>query len=158
MVVCGVFVVLLVASVLASMRWLLCGGDGSKKSKPTFSKKCPAREFISITVLIFSQRRTENSQMCPNYPHRSGQRHQRICKRPGARHGEQTRPPSTPRQCSRVEHGVWSIASLGNCQAFDELEGLFAPSSSRLKGDHNKATSVTPQELNVLPLFLLPRS
>ena len=31
--ICAVFVVLLVASVLASMRWLLCGGDGSKKKK-----------------------------------------------------------------------------------------------------------------------------
>ena len=31
MLVCVVFVVLLVASVLASMRWLLCGGDDSKK-------------------------------------------------------------------------------------------------------------------------------
>ena len=30
-VVCVVFVVLLVASMLPSMRWLLCGGDGSKK-------------------------------------------------------------------------------------------------------------------------------
>ena len=28
-----VCVVLLVASVLASVRWLLCGGDGSKKEK-----------------------------------------------------------------------------------------------------------------------------
>ena len=31
--VCVVFVVLLVASVLASMRWQLCGGDSSKKKK-----------------------------------------------------------------------------------------------------------------------------
>ena len=31
--VCVVFVVLLVASVLASVRWLLCGGDGSKNEK-----------------------------------------------------------------------------------------------------------------------------
>ena len=31
--VCVVFVVLLVASVLASMHWLLCGDDGSKKTK-----------------------------------------------------------------------------------------------------------------------------
>ena len=30
---CVVFVVLLVASVLALMRWLLCGGDGSKKKR-----------------------------------------------------------------------------------------------------------------------------
>ena len=53
-----VCVVLLVASVLASVRWLLCGGDGSKKMKKTtsvISKKCPAREFIPITVLINSK-------------------------------------------------------------------------------------------------------
>ena len=31
--VCVVFVELLVASVLASMRWLLCGGDDSKKDQ-----------------------------------------------------------------------------------------------------------------------------
>ena len=31
--VCVVFVVVLVASVLVSMRWLLCGGDGSKKKR-----------------------------------------------------------------------------------------------------------------------------
>ena len=31
--VCVVFVVLLVASVLASMRWLLCGGDGSEEKR-----------------------------------------------------------------------------------------------------------------------------
>ena len=47
--VCVVFVVLLVASVLASMRWLLCGGDGSKqkekKTKSASPKKYPAREF-----------------------------------------------------------------------------------------------------------------
>ena len=37
--VCAVFVVLLVASVLASMRWLLCVSDGSKKKeviRPSF--------------------------------------------------------------------------------------------------------------------------
>ena len=31
--VCVVFVMLLVASVLASMRWLLCGGDGSEEKR-----------------------------------------------------------------------------------------------------------------------------
>ena len=44
-----VCVVLLVASVLASVRWLLCGGDGSKnegkKNDVCNFKKCPAREF-----------------------------------------------------------------------------------------------------------------
>ena len=45
---CVVIVVLLVVSVLASMRWLLCGGDGSKKGKRNlyFKKKYPAREFF----------------------------------------------------------------------------------------------------------------
>ena len=39
---------LLVASVLASMRWLLCGGDGSKKTITTsvITKKNPAKEFF----------------------------------------------------------------------------------------------------------------
>ena len=47
----AVFVVLLVASVLASMRWLLCGGDGSEeKTTSVISRKCPAREFIPIMV------------------------------------------------------------------------------------------------------------
>ena len=44
-VVCVVFVVLLVASVLASMRWLLCG-DGSKKDVCNFKKKKLSRERI----------------------------------------------------------------------------------------------------------------
>ena len=50
--VCVVFVVLLVASVLASMRWLLCGGDGSKKTKTTsvITENIP-RENFSIAVL-----------------------------------------------------------------------------------------------------------
>ena len=44
--VCVVFVVLLVASVLASMRWLLCGGDGSEeKTTSVILKKCPVRIF-----------------------------------------------------------------------------------------------------------------
>ena len=40
---------MLVASVLASMRWLLCGDDGSKKTKTrsVITDKIPAREFIS---------------------------------------------------------------------------------------------------------------
>ena len=60
MLACVVFVVLLVASVLASMRWQLCGGDGSEeKATSVFSKKKkkrPAREFIPITVLIDSKK------------------------------------------------------------------------------------------------------
>ena len=57
--VCVVFVVFLVASVLASMRWLLCGGDGSKgKTTSVISKKCPAREFIPITFLINAKNKT----------------------------------------------------------------------------------------------------
>ena len=51
--VCVVFVVLLVASVLASMRWLLCGGDGSKE-KSVITEKYPAKDF-SITVLLNSK-------------------------------------------------------------------------------------------------------
>ena len=56
-----VCVVLLVASVLESVRWLLCGGDGSiffffEKTTSVISKKCPAREFIPITVLINSKK------------------------------------------------------------------------------------------------------
>ena len=48
---CDVFVVLLVASVSASMRWLLCGGHRTKENtKPQITGKYPAREFISITV------------------------------------------------------------------------------------------------------------
>ena len=52
--VCVVFVVLLVASVLASMRWLLCGGDGSKKTKTTsaITEKYPAREFYPLRFNI----------------------------------------------------------------------------------------------------------
>ena len=48
---CVVFVALLVASVLASVRWLLCGGDGSKKmpkknTTSVISKEVP-RENLS---------------------------------------------------------------------------------------------------------------
>ena len=44
--VCVVFVVLLVASVLASMRWLLCGGDGSKDKNDICNyKKSSERNF-----------------------------------------------------------------------------------------------------------------
>ena len=44
--VCVVFVVLLVASVLASMRWLLCGGDRSKKETKSLMPEAvdPGRE------------------------------------------------------------------------------------------------------------------
>ena len=40
------------------MRWLLCGGDASKKNKTksVITKKNPAREFIPITVLIYSKK------------------------------------------------------------------------------------------------------
>ena len=49
--VCVVFVVLLVASVLASMRWLLCGGDGSEeKATSVISKKCPAMDFLPLQI------------------------------------------------------------------------------------------------------------
>ena len=52
MFVCVVFVVLLVASVLPSMRWLLCGGDGSKKEKKkttsVISKKKMSRERMYL--------------------------------------------------------------------------------------------------------------
>ena len=44
--VCVVFVVLLVASVLASMRWLLCGGDGSKKKTTSEINRKMSRERI----------------------------------------------------------------------------------------------------------------
>ena len=43
--VCVVFVVLLVASVLASLRWLLCGGDGAEeRTTSVISKKNVPRE------------------------------------------------------------------------------------------------------------------
>ena len=55
--VCVVFVVLLLASVLASLRWLLCGGDSSEeKATSVISKKCPAREFIPVTILTHSKK------------------------------------------------------------------------------------------------------
>ena len=54
--VCVVFVVLLVASVLASMRWLLCRGDGSKE-KSVVTEKYPANDF-SITVLLKSKNKS----------------------------------------------------------------------------------------------------
>ena len=44
--VCVVFVVLLVASVLALMRWLLCGGDGSKKNDICNYRKIPRANFF----------------------------------------------------------------------------------------------------------------
>ena len=47
--VCVVFVVLLVASVLASMRWLLCGGDGSKRKKTSvITNKNPRVNFLPL--------------------------------------------------------------------------------------------------------------
>ena len=48
--VCAVFVVLLVASVLASMRWLLCVSDGSKK-----------KEVIRPSFFFFSESSYDNS-------------------------------------------------------------------------------------------------
>ena len=53
MLVCVVFVVLLVASVLASMRWLFRGGDGSKKTK---TKSVIPKHIFTITVLINSKK------------------------------------------------------------------------------------------------------
>ena len=50
--VCVVFVVLLVASELASMRWLLCGGDDSEeKTTSVGSTKNVPRRIFSITDL-----------------------------------------------------------------------------------------------------------
>ena len=56
MLVCVVFVVLLVASVLASMRWLLRGGDGSKKkkTKSAFTEKSREDFFFTISALNYS--------------------------------------------------------------------------------------------------------
>ena len=57
-IVCVVFVVLLVASVLPSMRWLLCGDDGSKKKTKTKSvipKKYPARELLQYGFNSFKK-------------------------------------------------------------------------------------------------------
>ena len=52
MCLCVVFVVLLVASVLASMRWLSCGGDGSKKKNETSNyRKISRKGIFSITIL-----------------------------------------------------------------------------------------------------------
>ena len=58
--VCVVFVALLVVSVLASMRWLLCGGDGSEKTKTTsvITKNIP-RENFSMKVFLLI-RKNEN--------------------------------------------------------------------------------------------------
>ena len=44
--ICVVFVVLLVASVLASMRWLLCGGDVSEEKTTSVISKKMSRERI----------------------------------------------------------------------------------------------------------------
>ena len=45
-----VFVLLLVASVLALMRWLMCGGDDAKKTKTksVITKKNLARNFVPL--------------------------------------------------------------------------------------------------------------
>ena len=51
--VCVVFVVLLVASALASMRWLLCGGDGSKE-KRNLATSCPMKSAPRISVIILA--------------------------------------------------------------------------------------------------------
>ena len=58
MLVCVVFVVLLAASALASMRWLLCGGDDSTKTKTksVITKKIHREDFFTITVLIHSKK------------------------------------------------------------------------------------------------------
>ena len=60
MLVCVVFFVLLVAPVLASMRLLLCGGDGSNKetTKSVITQQIPATDFLfTITVLINSKKK-----------------------------------------------------------------------------------------------------
>ena len=43
---CVVFVVLLFASVLVSMRWLLCGSDGSEEKTASVISKKMSREGI----------------------------------------------------------------------------------------------------------------
>ena len=54
--VCVVFVVLLVASVLASMRWLLCGGDGSKKNDIyNYRKKSSERIYLHYGFNYFEK-------------------------------------------------------------------------------------------------------
>ena len=55
---CVVFVVLLVASVLASMRWLLCGGDGSKRKNTKsviLQKKIPRGNFSILVFNLFEK-------------------------------------------------------------------------------------------------------
>ena len=53
--VCVIFVVLLVASVLASMRWVLCGFDRSKETKFVITKKIPRWIFLPLRFLIDSK-------------------------------------------------------------------------------------------------------
>ena len=62
--VCVVFV----ASVLASMRWLLCGGDRSKKTKTTsvITEKYPARELFHYSLKLIRKNITAS-----NYTHYS---------------------------------------------------------------------------------------
>ena len=56
--VCGV---LPVASVLASMRWLLCGGDGSKKKKKNdvcnFEKNVPRENLSPFRFLLIQKKK-----------------------------------------------------------------------------------------------------
>ena len=53
----SVCVVLLVASVLSSMRWVLCGGDGSKEKNEICNneKKIPRGIFLPLRFLIDSK-------------------------------------------------------------------------------------------------------
>ena len=55
---------LLIASVLASMRWLLCGGDSSKvkKRNPQFQENIPRENLSPLRFLI-------NSKKALNYSH-----------------------------------------------------------------------------------------
>ena len=65
--VCVVFVVLLVASVLASMRGLLWCGDGSKKKNEIcHSKKNPARKIFHYGLNLFEKKRIklQSLQIC----------------------------------------------------------------------------------------------
>ena len=70
--VCVVFVVLLVASVLAPMRWLLCGGDvflffslqkflQFQKTRERISKILNPHKITNITDLLYSKKKTIKS-------------------------------------------------------------------------------------------------
>ena len=56
---CVIFVELLVASVLASMRWLLCGDDSTKtRTKSVIPKKNNPREnFFHCRYIIIRKKR-----------------------------------------------------------------------------------------------------